>query len=50
MVATDTPGAYHTHLEPLGAFTRRFSEVLIEETDLSSTTRTLQDIALNHEK
>lgn len=49
VVATDTPGAYHTHLEPLGAFTRRFSEVLIEETDLSSTTRTLQDIALNHE-
>lgn len=49
VIATDTPGAYHTHLEPLGAFTRRFAEVLIEATDLSSTTRVLQDIALNHE-
>ena len=49
VIATDTPSAFHTHLEPLGAFTRRFAEVLIEATDLSSTTRVLQDIALNHE-
>jgi len=49
VIATDTPGAYHTHLEPLGAFSRRFAEVLIESTDLGSTTRVLQDIALNNE-
>jgi len=49
VIATETPGAYHTHLEPLGAFTRRFAEVLIDSTDLSSTTRILQDIALNNE-
>jgi ATP-dependent Clp protease ATP-binding subunit ClpC len=49
IIATDTPGAYHTYLEPLGAFTRRFAEVLIESPDLSATTRVLQDIALRHE-
>lgn len=49
VVATETPGAYHTHLEPLGAFARRFAEVLIDTPDLSSTTRVLQDIALNNE-
>lgn len=48
-VATDTPGAYHTYLETLGAFTHRFSEVLIESPDLSATTRVLQAIALQHE-
>jgi ATP-dependent Clp protease ATP-binding subunit ClpC len=49
VVATDTPSAYHTHLEPLGAFARRFAEVLIDTPDLSSTTRVLQDIALTNE-
>ncbi|MBP6881802.1 MAG: ATP-dependent Clp protease ATP-binding subunit [Candidatus Pacebacteria bacterium] len=49
IIATDTPGAFHTYLEPLGAFTRRFAEVLIESPDLSATTRVLQDIALRHE-
>ncbi len=49
VIATDTPGAYHTHLEPLGGFARRFAEVLIDSPDLSSTTRVLQDIALTNE-
>jgi ATP-dependent Clp protease ATP-binding subunit ClpA len=48
-IATDTPGAYHTYLETLGAFTRRFAEVLIESPDLFATTRLLQAIALRHE-
>lgn len=48
-IATDTPGAYHTHLETLGGFARRFSEVLIESPDLTSTTRVLQSIALQNE-
>jgi len=45
VIATDTPGAYHTYLEPLGAFARRFAEVLIDTPDLRSTTRVLQGIA-----
>lgn len=49
VVATDTPGAYHTHLETLGGFARRFAEVLIDSPDLSSTTRVLQAIALQNE-
>ncbi|MEN9920256.1 MAG: hypothetical protein RL538_149 [Candidatus Parcubacteria bacterium] len=49
VIATDTPGAFHTYLEPLGGFTRRFTEVLIETPDLSATTRLLQGIALQNE-
>lgn len=49
VVATDTPGAYHSFLEPLGAFSRRFAEVLIDAPDLSSTTRVLEGIALQNE-
>ncbi len=49
VIGTDTPGAYHTHLEPLGAFARRFAEVLIDTPDLSSTTRVLEGIALANE-
>jgi len=49
IIGTDTPGAYHTILEPLGAFSRRFSEVLIDTPDLSSTTQVLQGIALQNE-
>jgi ATP-dependent Clp protease ATP-binding subunit ClpC len=45
IIATDTPGAYHTYLEPLGAFARRFAEVLIDTPDLRSTTRVLQGVA-----
>lgn len=49
IIATDTPGAYHTYLEPLGAFARRFAEVLIDTPDQSSTTRVLESIALQNE-
>lgn len=48
-VATDTPGNYHQYLETLGAFTRRFVEVLIDTPELGATTRLLQDIALAQE-
>lgn len=49
IVGTDTPSAYHTHLETLGGFVRRFAEVLIDSPDLTATTRILQNIALIHE-
>ncbi len=49
VIATDTPGAYHAFLEPLGAFSRRFAEVLLDAPDLSSTTRLLQGIAEQNE-
>ncbi len=49
VIATDTPGNYHTHLETLGSFIRRFAEVLIDSPDLTATTRILQNIALVHE-
>ncbi len=49
VIATDTPGSYHTYLEPLGAFSRRFAEVLIDTPDLGSTTRVLEGIALQNE-
>ena len=49
IIATDTPGAYHNTLEPLMAFTRRFAEVLIDEPDLQSTVKVLQDVALRFE-
>jgi len=48
-IGTDTPSAYHTYLEPLGAFARRFAEVLIDTPDLYATTRVLQGIALTTE-
>jgi len=44
-IATDTPSAYHGHLEALGGFTRRFAEILIETPDDSATVRVLQNIA-----
>lgn len=49
LIATDTPGAYHTYLETNGGFVRRFSEILIDTPDLSATTRVLQAVALQHE-
>lgn len=49
VIATDTPGNYHTHLETLGSFARRFAEILIDTPDLSATTRVLQGIALTTE-
>ncbi|KXK00405.1 MAG: ATP-dependent Clp protease ATP-binding subunit ClpC [Parcubacteria bacterium OLB19] len=49
IIATDTPSAYHNTLEPLMAFTRRFAEVLIDEPNLQSTVKVLQDVALRFE-
>jgi len=49
IIATDTPSNYHTYLETLGAFTRRFAEVLIDSPDQTATTRILQNIALQNE-
>ncbi len=48
-IATETPGEYHNHLEPMGSFTRRFAEVVVDTPDLSATTRVLESIALNNE-
>ena len=44
VIATDTPGAFHTYLEPLGGFVRRFSEVLIDTPDISATVRVLESV------
>lgn len=49
IIATDTPGAYHTYLEPLGAFTRRFVEITIDKLDLSATSKVLESVALAQE-
>ncbi len=49
VIGTDTPSAYHTYLEPLGGFARRFAEILIDAPDLSSTTRILEGVALENE-
>lgn len=49
VIATDTPDNYHTYLERLGTFTRRFSEILVDVPDLSATIRVLQRTALQAE-
>jgi ATP-dependent Clp protease ATP-binding subunit ClpA len=49
IIATDTPSNYHTYLETLGAFSRRFAEVLIDSPDHMATTRILENIALQNE-
>lgn len=43
-IATDTPGNYHTYLEPLGGFIRRFEEVLIETPNTAATVRILESL------
>lgn len=50
IIATDTPGAYHTFIEPLGSLSRRFAEVLIDEPNLESVTRTLQSVTPKTER
>ncbi len=50
VVATDVPKAYHTHLEPMRAFTRRFQEVLIETPSLESTVNVLLSVVDTHER
>jgi len=49
IIATDTPANFHNHLERLGGFTRRFTEVLVDSPDRQATTRLLQSIALAEE-
>ncbi len=49
VIATETPGKYHTHLEPLRGFTRRFQEVLVDTPSVESTVRVLAGIADQHE-
>lgn len=49
LIATDTPSAFHTVLEPKAAFTRRFVEVLMESTSHDSTLRVLESVALRSE-
>jgi ATP-dependent Clp protease ATP-binding subunit ClpC len=49
IIATDTPAGYHNTLEPLGAFTRRFSEILLDTADRGATTRVLEGVALTTE-
>jgi len=49
IIGTDTPHSYHTDLEPLGGFTRRFAEIMIEAPDHSATTRVLQNLAFTQE-
>ena len=50
IIATDTPGAYHTHLETMGAFVRRFKEILVESSDTGSTIGVLQNLVRGYEK
>jgi len=48
-IVTDTPGAYHNYLETLGAFNRRFYEILIDDSDLTATVQILEQVALKNE-
>lgn len=50
VIATETPNGYHQILQPLGGFTRRFTEILIETADRSATTRILEGVALQTER
>lgn len=49
IIVTDTPNNYHTHLEPLHGFTRRFQEVLVDTPSVESTVRVLAPAAEMHE-
>lgn len=49
IIATETPHNYHTHLETLGGFTRRFAEITVDTPDHGATTRVLLGIALAEE-
>jgi ATP-dependent Clp protease ATP-binding subunit ClpC len=49
IIATDTPGGFHTYLEPLRGLVGRFNEILVEASDLSSTIGVLQSVALQNE-
>lgn len=40
-IATDTPGGFHTHLQPLGALVRRFGQVVVDVPDTKTVTKIL---------
>lgn len=50
VIITDTPGAYHAHLEPQRGFTRRFQEILVDTPSIESTVRILTSLADKHEQ
>ena len=49
IIGTDTPAAYHSVLEPLGAFTRRFEEILVEESSLAATISVIEPLSVIEE-
>lgn len=49
IIGTDTPAAYHNILEPLGAFTRRFEEILVEESSIAATISVIAPLAIIEE-
>lgn len=50
IIAIDTPGSFHTVLQTKGALVRRFSEILIEPTDLSGSINLLEGVAESSEE
>jgi len=49
IIGTDSPNQYHNVIEPLGAFAKRFEEILVEPADIEHTTTILEPIALQEE-
>ncbi len=49
-IATDTPGGFHTYLQPLGALTRRFGQVIVDIPDTQSVVQILQRACREPEK
>ena len=49
IIATDTPRDYHTHLETLGGFVRRFHEILIETKNQGNSINIIKGLALAEE-
>ncbi len=49
-IAADTPGAFHTYLQPLGALTRRFGQVIVDIPDTDSVVQILQRACRQPEK
>ena len=49
-IATDTPHGFHRELQPLGALTRRFGQVMIDEPDTQTVVSILQQSCRGVEK
>lgn len=49
LLATDTPDAYHHHLEANALFVRRFEEILIEPASVSETITILEPLVIKKE-